>query len=335
MDSPDPLRLARVSQEHRESFRVLLAPGEERLARVSGRLRREGPPPAVGDWVRVEIPPGDGDAVIREVLPRRGVLLRKEAGTTVGAQVLAAHVDVVLVAVPMDRGFRPGLADRALALAWDAGADPVVLLTKADLDPDPAARAREAALACPAAPVLAVSAATGAGLDALAPFLSPGRTAALLGPSGAGKSTLLNRLMGSEAMETGAVRDEDARGRHTTVHRHLHALPSGAFLVDTPGMREIALFGAEEGISEAFADVAALALSCRFRDCAHGAEPGCAVVGALDPARLESWRKLRREEAFLARKAGIAALWEEKARRRGFGRMVKEAKEAKRRSRDS
>jgi ribosome biogenesis GTPase len=177
------------------------------------------------------------------------------------------------------------------------------------------------------------------GLDALAPWLAPGRSVALLGPSGAGKSTLANRLLAREAMATGGVRDGDARGRHTTVHRHLHEIPGGGVLVDTPGLREIALFGAEEGLDAAFADVAALAADCRFRDCAHGTEPGCAVLGAvadgtLAAERLESWRKLLREEAHLREKAGHGALWEAKARRRSWGRMVRDALDLKKGLRD-
>lgn len=327
----DPtLRPARVSQEHRESWRVLLAPGEERLAVPAGRLRHEGALPAVGDFVSVAAPPGDGSAVIRALLPRRTALVRKQPERSIAAQVLAANVDTVFVAIPLDRGLHPGLVDRALALAWDGGADPVVVLMKSDLVPDPEAAARAAATACPAAPIVAVSAATGAGIDALAPWLVAGRTVALLGPSGAGKSTLVNRLLGTEAMETGEVRDLDQRGRHTTVHRHLLPVPGGAVLVDTPGLREVALFGAEEGIGAAFADIEEIAARCRFTDCRHGTEPRCAVRaavgdGTLDPARLESWRKLLREEAHLARKLGVEPAWQAKHQRRAWGRMVKDA----------
>jgi ribosome biogenesis GTPase len=244
-------------------------------------------------------------------------------------------VDTVFVAVPLDRGLRPGLVDRALALAWDGGADPVVVLTKADLSDDPAGEAARAATVCPAAPVVAVSATAGLGIGSLAPWLAPGRTVALLGPSGAGKSTLVNRLLAREAMATGEVRDSDARGRHTTVHRHLHVVPGCAVLVDTPGLREIALFGAEEGLGAAFADLEALAAGCRFRDCSHGKEPGCAVLaavaeGTLDGVRLESWRKLRREEAHLERKLGLEAPWAAKRQRRARGRSVRAALDRKR-----
>jgi ribosome biogenesis GTPase len=337
-DAPS-LRPARVCAEHRGAYRVLLAPGDERSARLAGRLRRDSPAaadlPAVGDWAAVEVPPGGGDLSLRALLPRRTALLRKEAGTGVGAQVLAANVNTVLVTLPLDRGVNPRLLERALALAWDGGADPVVLLTKADLDPDPGARAREAAAACPGAPVLPVSAATGDGVAALAAWLRPGSTACLLGPSGAGKSTLANRLLGAEAMATGEVREGDGRGCHTTVHRELLLLASGALLVDTPGLREIALFAAEEGIASVFADIEALARECSFRDCRHGTEPGCAVLaaeaeGRLDPARLEGWRRLGREEAHLARKAGVEALWEAKRRRRRWGRILREAKDDRR-----
>ncbi|HEU4395977.1 MAG TPA: GTPase RsgA, partial [Planctomycetota bacterium] len=228
----EPLRLAdpslvpaRVASDHRESLRVLLASGEERIAAPSGRLRHTAAPgglPVAGDWVALEVPPGGGAAVVHAVLPRRTVLSRREAGEgAVGAQLLAAQVDTVFVAAPLDREVRPRLLERALALAWEGGADPVVLLTKSDLDPDPAGRAAAAEAACPGARVLAVSASTGAGVEALGEWLLPGRTVVLLGPSGAGKSTLANRLLGADLLEIGEVRAEDQRGRHTTVARRL------------------------------------------------------------------------------------------------------------------
>ena len=331
-----------VVREHREAHLLLLPDGSERLSRPGGRLRHEAAAPAdlpaVGDRVAAVVPAGGGDAVVRAVLPRRTALLRKRPDRSVAAQVLAANVDTVLLTASLARPFSARRLERALALAWDGGADPVVLLTKSALHPHPEGAAREAAVACPGAPAVAVSAVTGAGIDALAPWLLPGRTVVLLGPSGEGKSTLANRLLGADLLETGGVRAVDGRGRHTTVDRHLVELPGGAFLVDTPGLREIALFDAAEGIASAFADIEEAALRCRFRDCGHDGEPGCAVEGAvaagtLDGGRLESWRRLRREEAFLERKAGIAALWEAKRRRRAHGRMVEDALEWKRRLR--
>lgn len=333
---------ALVVREHREAVLLLLPDGEERFARPSGRLRHGAAAPAdlpaVGDRVAAEVPPGGGEAVVRAVLPRRTALLRKRPDRSVAAQVLAANVDTVLLTASLQREFSPRRVERALALAWDGGADPVVLLTKADLHPDPAGAARAAAAACPGAPVVAVSAVSGAGLGALDPWLRPGSTVALLGPSGEGKSTLANRLLGADLQETGEVREEDRRGRHTTVDRHLLVLPGGALLVDTPGLREIALFDAGEGIAAAFAEIEEAAADCRFRDCRHAGEPGCAVEaavagGRIDPARLESWRRLLREESFLARKAGIRALWEAKRERRAHGRMVEDALEWKRRLR--
>jgi ribosome biogenesis GTPase len=349
-DAFEPLRRtdaslvpALVSEEHRDSLRVLLAPGEERLARVGGRLRHGAASPvdlpAVGDWVAVEAPPGDGPALVHAVLPRRTVLVRKAPDRSVAAQVLAANVDTVLVTMPLDREFRAGLADRALALAWDGGAEPVLVLTKADLCENAAATALRVETLCPAARVVTVSAAAEGGVAALAPWLGPGRTAALLGPSGAGKSTLANRLCGGPVMETGEVRGWDGRGRHTTVHRQLLPLRGGGALVDTPGLREVALFEAEEGIGTAFADIAALAAACRFRDCRHASEPGCAVLaaadsGVLDPGHLESWRKVLREQAHLERKLGVQAAWAAKRQRRAWGRMVRDAVDRKRRLRD-
>jgi ribosome biogenesis GTPase len=311
--------LARVIAEHRDRYVVRTADGG-RAAMLSGRLRHQARSrqdlPATGDWVVVD--EGEGTGAIHAVLPRRSLFRRKAAGETTEAQLLAANVDVALVAAALPGDVNARRIERYLALAWESGAVPVVVLTKADLVDDVDAAVRGVRAIAPGVDVAAVSSVTGAGVDALARWLTPGRTAVLLGSSGVGKSTLTNLLMGEEALRTGAVR-EDGKGRHTTTHRQLVRLRNGALLIDTPGMRELQLWSADAGLESAFADVEALAARCRFGDCAHESEPGCAVreaaeAGALDPARLESWRRLRRELAWLEIRQDEAAAAAERAR---------------------
>lgn len=310
---------ARVVAEHRDRYVVRAADGE-RAAVLAGRLRHQARTredlPATGDWVAVD--DADGTAAIHAVLPRRGLFRRKAAGDTTEAQVLAANVDVALVAAALPADVNARRIERYLALAWESGAVPVVLLTKADLVDDVDAAVRGVRAVAPGVDVAAVSSVTGEGVDALARWLKPGRTAVLLGSSGVGKSTLANLLLGADALRTGAVRG-DGKGRHTTTHRQLVRLENGALLIDTPGMRELQLWTADAGLESAFADVEALAARCRFADCAHDSEPGCAVraaaeSGALDLARLESWRRLRRELAWLELRQDEAAAAAERAR---------------------
>ena len=321
---------ARVVAEHRDRYVVLDADGE-RTAVLAGRLRHHARSreelPATGDWVAVDAG-AEGTAAIHAVLPRRSAFRRKVAGEVTEAQVLAANVEVALVAAALPADLNERRIERYLALAWESGAVPVVVLTKADLADDVAAAIRSVRAVAPGADVVAVSAFTGAGIDALDQWLRPGRTAVLLGSSGVGKSTLTNRLVGAEALRTGAVRD-DGKGRHTTTHRQLVRLESGALLIDTPGMRELQLWTAAAGLESAFADVEALATRCRFRDCAHRAEPGCAVraaeeSGALDPARLESWHRLRRELAWLEVRQDEAAASAERARAKTIQRAYRD-----------
>jgi len=302
---------ARVTAQHRGLWRVATEAGDME-ARLSGRFAHdalEGGYPVAGDWVAAEIA---GDlALVHAVLPRRTVFQRREAGPAGALQVLAANVDTALIAASLNADLNLRRLERYLALAYESGAEPVVVLTKADLCADVAEAVEAVQAVAFGAPVLTVSAATGEGLTALEALLEPGRTAVLLGSSGVGKSTLVNALAGAELMATNAVREDDARGRHTTTHRELIALPSGAMILDTPGMRELGLWDAGAGVDQAFADVtaevAALAQDCRFSDCAHEAEPGCAVRAALEDGRLDegrwrSFQKLKRELAFEARK---------------------------------
>lgn len=294
---------ARVLREHRGVFALALASGEA-LAEVSGRFRHRAQSredfPAVGDWVVAEHPDPASRATIHAVLPRHSAFVRRGAGNRGEAQVVAANVDTVFLVSGLDGDFNPRRIERYLTLAYDSGAEPVIVLNKADLLDDlEAARQRTEAVAY-GVPILPISATRGEGLEALRAALPPGSTGALLGSSGVGKSTLVNALLGREALSTAPVREDDSRGRHTTTHRELIALPGGAALIDTPGMRELQLVAGDASLEQAFDEIAERAAHCRFRDCAHTEEPGCAVraalaAGELDPARYESYLRQRKE----------------------------------------
>lgn len=301
----------RVAGRSHDLFDVLTAGGARR-ARVSGRYRHQAAVPAhyplVGDWVALRLPPLDGDAVIEGLLPRNSAISRKApaASGKIEEQVLVANVDTVFLVSSLNREFNPRRIERYLITAWESGADPVILLNKADLCRDPQEYLSSLGLIASGVPVLLTSAATGQGLEALAPYVAPGRTVAFLGSSGVGKSSLINRLAGREIRATGAIREGDDRGRHTTTRSDLILLPGGGVLIDTPGLRELAPWSSEEGLDQTFSDIAALAGHCRFSDCRHRGEPGCAVLDALEdgrlsPDRLAAYRKLQREQAFLRR----------------------------------
>ena len=260
-------------------------------------------PLAVGDWVAL-VATDDRRWTVDTVLQRRSAIRRAVVSGESHAQVVAANVDVVLVAVPALPEPRIGMVERMVALGWDSGATPVVVLTKADLVTDPETVAADLAASAPGVDVVAVSAATEGGLDALAPHLQDGRTVCLLGRSGAGKSTLANALLGTEHLATRDIRS-DGKGRHTTTHRELVVLPGGGCLIDTPGLKGVGLWLGDDGLDRAFADIEELVPHCRFADCRHETEPGCAVLAAIDAGtlperRLESWRKLQREAVWMA-----------------------------------
>lgn len=297
----------RVRLEHNHVYRVLGA-GREWLAEASGRIKYQASGrnelPAVGDWVALRPGEGDGPAVIRAILPRRTWFSRRAAGRRTDEQVVAANIDTVLVVFGLDRPVKRNAIDRYLVVAAASGAQPVIVLNKADLSQDLAEDLAEARAAAGSVPVLAVSATTSPGVRVLEPFLKVGQTLALLGPSGVGKSSIVNQLLGSEVLPTGEVREWDSRGRHTSVHRQLVVRAAGGLIVDTPGMRELRLWDDEAPVHATFADVEELAASCRFRDCQHHREPGCAIKAAvesgdLEPARYESFMKLQRERADL------------------------------------
>ena len=299
----------RVTREHRGLFRVQAEVGEY-VAELAGRLRHEARGradlPAVGDWVAL-LPAAAGlRATIQAVLPRRSRFARKAAGEEHDQQVAAANVDTVFLVSGLDHDFNLRRIERYLVMARESGARPVIVLNKADLSADAESARREVEEVAGGAPVHLVSVREGTGLEALEPYLRPRETVALLGSSGVGKSTLLNRLSGAQRQATREVRAHDSRGRHTTSHRQIFVLPTGALMVDTPGMRELQLWDAGAGLDATFDDVEALAASCRFGNCAHGAEPGCAVrealaQGRLDEGRFASYLKLRGEGARLAR----------------------------------
>jgi ribosome biogenesis GTPase len=290
-----PGRVARVSR-----IRCLVATGAGVVEAAAETM------PAVGDWVGLRPGGPDGLPMVEVVLPRWSELTRRAAGPVPEAQVVAANVDVVFIVTALDREPNLNRIERELAVAWESGAQPVVVLNKADVSPDADGAADAVRTRLGLVDVVVASARTGLGVHALADVLLPRRTAVLLGASGVGKSTIVNALVGDAVAETGAVRENDGRGRHTTTFRSLLPVPRGGVLLDTPGIRSIGLWDAEEGVARTFPEIEALVSECRFRDCVHTDEPGCAVLAAvasghLDTARFESWRKLQRELAYEAR----------------------------------
>ncbi|MEU7423637.1 ribosome small subunit-dependent GTPase A [Streptomyces sp. NPDC040750] len=288
-----------------------------------------------GDWVAVD-PEGGDPRYVRTLLPRRTAFVRSTSSKRSEGQILAANVDHAVVAVSLAVGLDLGRVERFLALAWESGAQPVVVLTKDDLVPDPVTRGHlveDVETSAPGVPVLTVSALHGEGLDTLVALVGSGTTV-LLGQSGAGKSTLANALVGADVMEVQAARDVDGKGRHTTTTRNLLAMPSGGVLIDTPGLRGVGLFDAETGVGAVFAEIEELAARCRFKDCSHEAEPGCAVCsavidGELPARRLESYRKLMRENQWIVAKtdARLRAEIKKDWKRRGAeGRAAMQAK---------
>ncbi|MDQ3916674.1 MAG: ribosome small subunit-dependent GTPase A [Actinomycetota bacterium] len=305
----------RVAVQHRIGYVVYTEAGETD-ARLPGRLRRDGNDlPAVGDWVVLRPLPNEPETIVEAILPRTSKFSRHEAGKVTREQVVAANVDVALLVASLNHDLNPRRLERYITTAWSGGATPVVVLTKPDLCEDLDAALAEVEPVALGIPIHVVNGLTGDGVEELKGYLAGGRTVALLGSSGAGKSTLLNRIAGIELQRVADIR-HDGRGRHTTTERHLFLLPGGGLVLDTPGMRELQLWD-DRSMDQTFADVAELAELCRFGDCAHEREPGCAVIaahadGTLSSERLESYRKLQRELHHLRLKQDRRAAAEQK-----------------------
>ena len=322
---------ARVAVQHRGAFVVLSELGELK-ATAAGRLSHEaagaGDLPAVGDWVAIAPRPEEGGATIQAVLPRRTKFSRKAAWAAAEEQVVAANVDVVFLLTSLNEDFNLRRMERYLTLAWESGAQPVVVLTKTDLSDTVDLRVLEVEAIAFGVPVHAISSITGDGLELIRSYLVPGRTIALLGSSGVGKSTLVNTLAGEELLAVKEIR-EDGEGRHTTTHRQLVLLPEGGLVLDTPGMRELQLWESSDGLGETFSDIEELTARCRFNNCAHKSEPGCAIQaaledGTLEPGRWTSYEKLQRELAHLERRLDKRAQSEERKRWAKAGAVARE-----------
>lgn len=326
----------RISLEHKQLYAVWTERHGEIPAVLTGKYYYEadtrGDLPVVGDWAVIRIheesPP---KATIHGLLPRRSKFSRQAAGTRGGEQPLAANVDTVLLVTGLDGNYNLRRIERYLTVAWESGAEPVVLLTKADLCDEVEARVQEVCASAPGVPVHSLSVRAGTGLEALQRYLIPGRTLALLGSSGVGKSTLLNHLLGEDVQRVQEVRDFDDRGRHTTTHRELFLLPGGVLIIDTPGLRELQLWHADEGLAGAFPEIEALAQQCRYGDCRHRQEPGCRVRaaledGLLDPDRYENYRKMEQELHYQAAREDDRLRQERERRWKQIGKLQKELK---------
>jgi ribosome biogenesis GTPase / thiamine phosphate phosphatase len=321
----------RVLLQHNRALVLYTAAGET-PAETTGRLRFHARGaedlPAVGDWVVIRRAEGEEKAKVHEILPRRSKFSRRAAGSETAEQIVAANVDTVFLVTGLDNDFNPRRVERYLIMAWESGAEPVVVLNKADLIEEAEERRAEIERVAPGVPVLLLSAKRGEGVGQLLPYVGRGRTVALMGSSGVGKSTILNRLLGSEVQRTAEVRISDARGKHTTTHRELFVLSGGGLVLDTPGMRELQLLVSEKGLRETFEEIEEASAGCRFTDCRHEGEPGCAVraaldAGRIDAARFASYRKMQAEMRHAATLIDQRKAQEEKSRTKRIHRDLK------------
>lgn len=299
------LFLGRVTQQHRGMYKVV-SEESELDAVVSGKFAHESEDstefPTVGDWVMLDRTEGSsGSGVIHNVLPRKTALARMSAGASQTGQMIAANIDTIFLCMSLNDDFNLRRMERYLTMAWDSMAMPVIVLTKADLCDDLSAKLSELAEISFGVEVLVSSAEDESGYKQVESFIEKGKTVAFIGSSGVGKSTLINKLVGEEVLATSSIREDDSKGRHTTTHRQLLVLPSGGIVIDTPGMRELQIYTGN--ISKTFEDIEEIAANCRFADCSHNTEPGCAVKqaisdGSLSPERFESYLKLQREVSY-------------------------------------
>lgn len=304
-------RPGRVIAQERDMYRVVTEE-QEYMAGVSGKFRynalRQSDYPAVGDYVLVECNSEDDYAVIREVLPRKNAFVRKAAGTNNEEQIVAANIDTVFICMSLNKDFNIRRIERYLSITWDSGASPVIVLTKKDLCDESDSRLAQISNIAIGVPVIAISVLDEEGLKQLYTYLGEKKTAAFVGSSGVGKSTLINRLLEKNMIKTGALRNDD-KGRHTTTHRELFMLREGGMVIDTPGMRELGMWSSEDGIERTFSDIEELSGFCRFSDCTHSTEPGCAVrnalkEGVISEERYQAYKKLKAENAYNEDAAG-------------------------------
>lgn len=302
--------VGRIAVVHRSQYHLYTEQGDM-TATLTGKFRHQTQNPAdfpsVGDWVVLQAQPETNQTLIEAVLPRKSQFSRQAAGTRTAAQVVAANIDTLFLVSGLDQDFNLRRIERYLVMAWESGAEPVIVLNKADLCEDLDQKRMAVEAIAFGVPIILLSALQQTNLEALATYLKPGKTIALLGSSGVGKSTLVNQLMGTNVQTTQAVRADDSHGRHTTTSRTMLRLPTGTLLIDTPGMRELQLWLADDSLDETFTDIETLAQQCRFRDCQHQSEPGCAIqaalaTGELSVKRLSNYQKLQKEQAYLHRR---------------------------------
>jgi len=321
----------RIIRENREKY---IAYGEfgELTCEISGKYRFDKDSkakfPTVGDWVAGIVRPDEKKATIHELLPRKSVFSRKVAGGITDEQVIAANIDTVFIVTGLDLNYNLRRIERYLAMAWNSGATPVIILNKSDLCPEAETRKSEVESIAFGVDIYAISAVRNIGIEFLNKYIRPGETVAFLGSSGVGKSTIINSILGTNKLKVNEVSELGSRGRHTTTHRELILLPNGGIVIDTPGMRELQVWGDEEGLKQVFDDIEELAVNCRFNDCSHENEPGCAILeavnnGTLDAGRLESFYKLKKEFSYLADRQTMKASAIEKSKWKNIRKLVK------------